>query len=168
MYRASAYERSQDTLIKFAANFNSIVAHSNLYCCPIITETMLNDGCFVDVGKGKLFSFDWEIRTRLESFKPGEFKFPTLTEFERKFSPDKKTQLFIQCDNQEKYIAVAWREDFMKSQVTKHIVKADAGKQYAPRRETCNFQVYSLDDLTIFKDMLSKALETNTYNHTIF
>ena len=85
MYRASAYEKSQSTLLEFASKFNSSDSYPNLYCCPIIKETMLNDGCFVDVGAGKLFAFDWEIRTKLESFKPGEFRYSTLTEFERKF-----------------------------------------------------------------------------------
>ena len=75
MYRASAYGKSQETLLEFASKFNSIEVYPNLYCCPIIKETMLNDGCFVDVGLGKLVAFDWEIRTRLKSFKPGEFKY---------------------------------------------------------------------------------------------
>ena len=166
MHRASAYERSQNTLINFASIFNTISTNPNLYCCPIIKETMLNDGCFVDVGVGKLFTFDWEIRLRLDSFAPGEFKYKTLTEFDRKFSPDKKTQLFIQCDNQEKHIAVAWREDFKES--GEYIVKADYGQQRAKRRETTHFKVFALDDLTEFKDMLSKAFESTTYNHTIF
>ena len=168
MYKASAYNRSQDTLIKFASKFNSISENPNLYCCPIIAETMLNDGCFVDVGRGRLLTFDWEIRERLDSFKPGSFPFRTLTEFERKFSSEKKTQLFIQCDNREEYIAVAWREDFMKSRVTKKLVTADQGKQNASRRETIHFKAFAIDDLKVFKNMLNHAIESNTYNYTAF
>ena len=168
MYRASAYEKSQSTLLEFASKFNSSDSYPNLYCCPIIKETMLNDGCFVDVGAGKLFAFDWEIRTKLESFKPGEFRYSTLTEFERKFAPEKHTQLFIQCDKQELYIAVAWREDFMKSDIKRHLVTADNGKQNAERRETAQFKVFALNDLTDFKAMLNKAIQTNTFNHSVF
>lgn len=168
MHRASAYDRSQDTLLKFAKKFNSIKAYPNLYCCPIIAETMLNDGCFVDVGTGKLFAFDWEIRTKLQSFKPGEFRFSTLTEFERKFASEKHTRLFIQCDNQELYLAVAWRADFMKSEVTKHNVTADYGKQYAERRETADFKVFSMDQLEKLKAMLSVAFATSTYDRGVF
>lgn len=168
MYRASTYGKSQETLLEFASKFNSIEVYPNLYCCPIIKETMLNDGCFVDVGLGKLVAFDWEIRTRLKSFKPGEFKFKTLTEFERKFSPEKNTQLFIQCDQQEQYIAVAWREDFMKSRVTRNFVEADIGKQYAERRETSQFKVFELNNLAEFKKMLNEAFQTTTYSHKIF
>lgn len=168
MHRASAYDRSQDTLLKFAKKFNSLKVHPNLYCCPIIAETMLNDGCFVDVSRGTVFAFDWEIRTRLESFAPGEFTFPTLTEFERKFAPEKKTQLFIQCDNREAHLAVAWRSDFMKSEVKKHSVTADYGKQYAERRETAYFKVFSMDRLEELKNMLSAALATSQYDHRAF
>ena len=168
MHRASAYGRSQDTLLKFAEKFNSIKVCPNLYCCPIVAETMLNDGCFVDVNTEKLFTFDWEIRTKLQSFKPGEFRFSTLTEFERKFTPEKHTQLFIQCDNQELYLAVAWRADFMKSEVIRHDVTADYGKQHAERRETADFKVFSMDELEKLKEMLSAAFATSTYNHEVF
>lgn len=168
MHRASAYDRSQSTLLEFAKKFNTTPLYPNLYCCPILAETMLNDGYFVDVSTGKLFAFDWEIRTRLRSFKPGEFTFPTLTEFERKFKPEKNTQLFIQCDNQELYIAAAWRDDFMKSAVTKHNVTADYGKQFAERRETSKFKVFELNKLEELKGMLNKALQTSAYNHEAF
>ena len=168
MYRASAYDRSQSTLLAFASKFNSLNVCPNLYCCPILQETMRNDGCFVDVGRGKLFAFDWEIRTRLKSFKPGEFRFSTLTEFERKFAPEKNTQLFLQCDDQELYIAAAWREDFLKSEVTSHFVAADAGRQFAQRRETSHFKAFALNDLREFKFMLNRAFQTGAFTHASF
>lgn len=168
MHRASAYDKSQDTLLKFAKKFNSIKVHPNLCCRPILTETMLNDGYFFDASTGKSFAFDWEIREKLASFKPGEFKYSTLTEFERKFAPEKKTQLFIQCDSQELYIAVAWRHDFMQSEITQHLVAADYGQQFAPRRETTHFKSFELAHLEEFKNMLENAFKTAIYDHRLF
>lgn len=168
MYRASAYNLSQNTLLKFASDFNKTSVNPNLYCCPIIIETMLNDGCFVDVNLGKLLTFDWEIRVNLKSFAPGEFPFSDLRVFERKLSFDKNTQLIIECDNLQENIAIAWREDIMKSPVVKRNVKKDGGWQLADCRETTYFKVFALNNLTDFKNMLSRAIDTSTYNHTIF
>lgn len=169
MHRPSAYDRSQETLVRlFVPGFHSVPVKRNIYCCPIVEETMLNDGCFVDAGTGNLFAFDWEIRKGLQSFAPNDFPYPTLTEFARKFAAEKHTQLIIQCDNQQKYIAVAWREDFLNSNPAAHRVVADYGKQNAIRYETPHFKVYPLSDLTEFKIMVSRALETGTYNHSVF
>ncbi len=168
MYRKSAYNKSQETLLQFASMLNSVEEYPNLYCCPIIAETMLNDGCFVDVGAGKLFAFDWEIRRNLKSFKPGDFRYSTLTEFERKFDSKKNTQLFIQCDSMEQYIAVAWREDFMKSAVTSKNVACDDGFQNTNFLETDQFKIYAISNIVEFKEMLYRAFQSLTFNHDAF
>ncbi len=163
MHRGSAYEASQNSLLAFASKFNS--QSDNIYCCPIIRETFTNDGYFVDVNSGKLFAFDWQIRIRLESF--ADFKFPTLTEFERKFANIKKTQLMIQSDAKQEHIAVAWAVDFVKEE-TPHSVVADYGRQQAQRRQTKKFKIYTLSDLGGFRSMVFRAFQNSEYSFKSF
>lgn len=168
MYRSSAYDLSQSTLIKFARIFNTNNYECpNIYCCPIIQETMKNDGYFVDVTYGKIIGFDWEIRRNLKSFKPGVFQYPTLTEFERKFEKSKRTKLFIQCDSNEEYIAVAWRDDFKICESRKNVA-TDEGSQSAPMRETENFYQYNLNSIAAFRNMLAEAIQQDRYTFKTF
>lgn len=167
MWRGSTYHLSQASLEYFANAFNSLEVCKNIRWEYIREETFSNDGWFVNLETGETIGYDWEIRD--DYWDAGKFPFDTLGQFERKFDPAKAIKLSIQCSKNCSAIVVAWHEDFAEEKVTDIQLATDSSeKENGKTRYTKHFRVFRFDEMELFKQLISKAFQTKTYNHTIF
>ena len=111
MYRPSLYNKSDESLKKFAELFNENKDYPNLKFIPNKIETYDNDGIITDSNTGKSIGFDWEYRERY--FENCKFDFDSLGQYERKIIKP-SIQLAIQCDSTETGIAIGCHEDWIK------------------------------------------------------
>lgn len=166
MQRPTFYSKHNISLENFAKLFNGERNYPLLKIEPIQEETFRDDGFIIDLNTGKKIGFDWEIRDRY--FANCKFKLPTLRQFERKILKP-EIEISIQCDSTETGIIVAWHEDFKNGNSFIQASRTDYSyKEKAKVRETYNFKVYSYEDISDFKEMLSRAFNNNQYNHNSF
>lgn len=167
MYRGSQYYISQASLEFFANAFNALDIHKNIRWEYIRDESYKNDGYFINIETGETFGFDWEIRD--DYFTSDTFPFKTFGQFERKMDPSKSIKLSIQCNKPCSCIAVGWHEDFEVQPTQAMALATDtAQKENGTTRYTEHFRLFKYTELAAFKELIKRAFETNTYNHTIF
>ena len=165
MYRPSLYNKSDESLKKFAELFNENKDYPNLKFIPNKIETYDNDGIITDSNTGKSIGFDWEYRERY--FENCKFYFDSLGQYERKIIKP-SIQLAIQCDSTETGIAIGWHEAWIKENKIQLNLATDGKKQFGTVRYTKNFKIYSYKGISQFKAMLNKAFEKSQFNHEAF
>ena len=165
MYRASKYNISQASLEFFAKRFNEAPNYRNLEWRYINEESFVNDGYFIDVGTGKSLGYDWEIRDNY--FENGRFKYNTIRQFDRKMKKA-SIQLSIQGDRDCMAFIAVWHNDLRRNPSFIQKSKTDYGYENAVVWETNLFQLYRLEEIDQFKDMINYALVNNIYDYRAF
>lgn len=172
MDRPSKYNRSQETLEAFARLFNDNPTERNILLEPIREETYNDDGCILDLKTKTVIGIDWEIRE--SGFENGNFPWPTLGQWERKFKDGDGVKLSIQAARDESAIAVAWHDDYMKEEtvarevVTDQSVYENTARPKQLVRYTEKFVIYRYDEVSEFKKMLRRAIEEKAFNSNAF
>jgi hypothetical protein len=165
MFRPSTIKRHNETLKRFQELFNNSEPY-DIIMCEWAERSKLNDG--VIIYKGQQIIFDWECREDWVSLSDKcEFLYQTLGQFERKFKPNTKIELTIQCDKNERCFVAAWHVDFTGHKT----VKRKTNYKWLERgemRETEKFKVYSYLQVSEFKYALKRAFEYNLRNYECF
>ncbi len=151
---------------KFIELFNT-TGNKNLMMLRCQEETYKHDGIFIDLANFKSFGFDW-TKSNNCIFKDGELVYKKLACIESKLNI-LSSKLYITTDENENCIAIAWQEDFIKENKNYFIFEAAGGEQIERQiRYTKHFKTYTYNDIALFKQMLERALNTNTFNKKIF
>lgn len=166
MYRPSMYNMHDESMFRFAELFNECPVCKEVEMRPNEKETYDNDGVFVNVGTGIRIGFDWEYRDKY--FANCKFRFSSLGQYERKISKN-SIQLSIQCDSTQTGIAVAWHRDWLKEMQEKRSLATDYDtKEQGVIRYTSKFRIYSYQEVSSFKQMISRAMQTGVYSAEVF
>lgn len=166
MYRPSMYNKHDESMFRFAELFNTCSGSNKIEMHPNEKESYDNDGIFTDIETGIQIGFDWEYRDKY--FANCKFAFSSLGQYERKIRKP-SIQLSIQCDSTQTGIAVAWHKDWMKEmQETRSLATDYVTKEQGVIRYTNKFKIYSYQDISSFKEMVERAMQTGIYSAEIF
>ncbi len=166
MKRPSMYDKHESSLKQFSDLFNAQEDNISLVMQIYQTENFRDDGVIVDTKTGKRITFDWEIRDKY--FRSGKFRFSTAGQFERKLKKD-EIGLSLQCDSNETAVLVGWHEDWLKEAPKTISLSTDTRtNERGTIRYTTNFKIFPYADISMFREMLIRALRKGTYNHSAF
>lgn len=166
MYRPSMYNKHDETMLNFVKKFNNSPVNPNVEMRPNLIETFDNDGIFIDVVLNRFIGYDWEYRDRYFAYCKLAFK--TLGQYERKLRKP-SIQLAIQCDSTETGIAVGWHNDWLQEKREKRSLRTDSmWKENGSIRYTTQFEIYSLEQIDSFKNMVARAIQLEMYSSKIF
>ena len=149
MYYPSRYEEHNDSLKKFVDSFNQ--AEFKTIEAVMKEEDFKNDA-WIDLWGVKI-NFDWQ---KAFLWSGSTFLFPQFQGFERKFDPEKKIHLFIECSKDEVSFVVAWLKDFGDPE--KIVRSQEKGIENGFCRKTKHFRIFKYSDMKFFKFWL-----LNTY-----
>ena len=165
MYHPDKYSEHNLALKKFIRHFNKVSKHNGneLSMYFQTTENFREDGGIVHYPTNKKILYDFEKRFKYyESY--GNFKFPTLGQFERKIKKP-EIKLSIQCSTNEDGFLVAWHEDYyLESQETVGSVTADGSKESTPKRFTRDFREFSYQQFGDLYQVLRFAFKKDEFN----
>jgi hypothetical protein len=166
MKRPSMYDQHERSLKRFADLFNGVRDGLPLVMQTYHTENYRDDGIIVNTRSGKRIAFDWEYRDRY--FESGKFPFQRVGQFERKLKKD-EIGLSLQCDRDETAVVVAWHTDLLREKPVKRGLATDSEREeQGTVRFTEHFRIYHYSDLKTLRRMLHCALQTETFDHTVF
>lgn len=166
MYHKELYNEHNESLDRFIKIFNS-TNPKNLLMIRKPVEDYKHDGLLIDMVSGNNFGFDW-TKSQNILFNENGLKYQKLACINSKLNT-KTSQLLITTDLQENQIAVSWHNDFIEESVQYFTYMTKEGKEILRTiRYTQNFKTYTYNNIECFKNMIQEALDTQTFNHTIF
>lgn len=166
---AGYYDIHNNSMNKFIERFNAL-DDDNILMIANRKETYSNDGSILLSDLGVAIGFDWEYRkTGYDSFDNFMFKRWGVGQYGTKLAKP-SIKLSLQISKDETGLLVAFHDDFEK---LTNVSLTSETKVNRKENMSCTHKYIEIDirtdaGLIQFKNILRRAAERQTYNHTVF